>query len=160
MSSPCASLLVGPDLQRGPERLGGSEPAERGALDRACPSVGRRILRARLARRRRAAERDKVAAEIRVEFRQNATEAQPERELKMIDEAEEYFREWGNEGEVEIRKVRPSPCRSAPPPPHRQAVAAGPRPPRSARRCFFNSIASSDCFSIALEVACMSNAVR
>jgi hypothetical protein len=23
---------------------------------------------------------------------------------KMIDEAEEYFREWGNEGEVEIRK--------------------------------------------------------
>jgi len=24
---------------------------------------------------------------------------------KMIDEAEEYFREWGNEGEVEIRKV-------------------------------------------------------
>mmetsp|Transcript_12806 Transcript_12806/g.40867 ORF Transcript_12806/g.40867 Transcript_12806/m.40867 type:complete len:215 (-) Transcript_12806:1422-2066(-) len=24
---------------------------------------------------------------------------------KMIDEAEEYFREWGNEGEVEMRKV-------------------------------------------------------
>ena len=28
---------------------------------------------------------------------------------KMIDEAEEYFRAWGNEGEVELRKVRAPP---------------------------------------------------